>query len=318
MVVGESITPTEWHDLTFPLPSPPLPCTTGNTNLVYCMIRSRAVFRQLMNLTVEDCHIGKQLKGGTPPEGAQGEGQPPSATQVEGGPEDQPPNPPSPQLEEGNGPETRTVEVEIHPQGSGESQGNPPPSEESSGISPPGEDSQGVPPLDKEPQGVSSPSNHGDNVPQESEPEGSAASNGEDSQGVPPQGGAVPDSVGVATENGARQQAVPDIPTAQVPLETVEVRTEPTGARAQVDIPSPAVGEGRTATATETMNFTMSDPLKVLDKGKRLGPADLLPLTQGVASNNAKLVEPQVPTDFTPTAEWVSPSYSTFLYVHAP
>ena len=286
-----------------------------------------------MNLTVEDCHIGKQLKGGTAPEGAQGEGQSPSAAQVKGGSEDQQPNPPPPRLEE-NTSETRTVEVEIHPQTkeesqgdsppSVESQGDPPPSvelqgdpptsEESKGVSPQGEDSQSVPSLGEESQGVSPLSSHGDNgqdiAPKGSEPLRSAANGGEDSQGVPPQGGIVPGSVGVAAVNGARQPAVPDIPTAKVPLETVEVRTEPTTARAQEDIRPLTAGEGRVAAMTGLGGDIVPDPLKVLDKGKRVGPADLLPLTQGVASNNAKLVEPQVPTDFTPTAEWVRHWYA--------
>ena len=306
----ESVTPTEWHGSM----SPSLPPTAGNTNLVYCMIRSRAVFKQLMNLTVEDCHIGKQRKEGSPPTGARGEGQSPSSTLVEGGPEGQPSTPPPPQQEGENGSETRTVEVEIHPQGREESQGVPPPSEESQGVPPPGEDLQGVSPLSKEPQGGSPVSNHGDNgqgvVPQGSGSHGNSADS-EDSQGVPPQSGAVLSSVGVSSEHGARRQAVPDIPTPEVPLETVEVRTEPTSAMAQAEVRPAAVAEGRTVAKTEPGDTIVTDPLKVLDKGKRLGSADLLPLTQGVASNNAKLVEPHVPTDFTPTAEWVSPWYST-------
>lgn len=283
------------------------------------MIRSRAVFKQLMNLTVEDCHIGKQHKGGSPPKGAQGEGQSPSSTLVEGGPKGQQSTQPQPQQEGENGSETRTVEVEIHPQSREESQGVPPPSEESQRVPPPSEDSQGVPPLGEESQGDSPLSNHGDNtqgtVPQGSESHGNSAGS-EDSQGVPPQGGAVPASVGVSSEhseNGARRQAVPDIPTPEVPLETVEVRTEPTSAMAQTEVHPAAMEEGRTAAKTEPVDIIVTDPLKVLDKGKRLGPADLLPLTQGVASNNAKLVEPHVPTDFTPTAEWVSPWYSTYF-----
>ena len=243
-----------------------------------------------MNLTVEDCHIVTQHKKGIHPGSAQDEGQSPPTTQAEGGPEDQPSSPPSHQ-EEGTGPETRTVEVEIHPRGN--------------------EESHGVPPPDEESQVVSHQSNHGDEgvVPQGNNSQGSVAE-GEDSQGVPPQGDVVPPSEDLPseqTDNGERKKAVPDIPTPEVPLETVEVRTEPTSARAEVNVQPLPTGEGRVAAKADPVGTVVADPLKVLDKGKRVGPADLLPLTQGVASNNAKLVEPQVPTDFTPTSEWVCP-----------
>ena len=289
-----------------------------------------------MNLTVADCHIGKQSKGGTAPKGAQGEGQSPSAAQVKGGSEDQQPNPPPPRLEE-NPSETRTVEVEIHPQNreesqgdsppSAESQGDSPPSAELQGDSPPSAELQGDPPASAESQGDPPPSveSQGDpppSVESQEDPPPSVESEGdpptsEESQGVPPQGGIVPGSVGVAAVNGARQPAIPDIPTAKVPLETVEVRTEPTTARAQEDVRPVTAGEGRVPAMTGQGGDIVPDPLKVLDKGKRLGPADLLPLTQGVASNNAKLVEPQVPTDFTPTAEWVRHWYCLCVCLHA-
>ena len=213
----------------------------GNTNLVYCVIRSRSVFHQLTNLTVNEGKPNEQsassVESSKEPKEEEEEERIPSPAPQENVAED--PTQSSRQV----------VEVEIHPQGK--------------------ENTEEV--------------NGGEEVKDSVD---------RDSEGEQP-------------DIGPREpQTIPDLPAHQVPLETVEVRTEsvPTTQESKSkEFPVP-----QDDTKPPLKDPVCVDPLRKLDQGKKKGAMmDLFPLRQGVASNTAKLVEPHTPSDFKPTPEWV-------------
>jgi hypothetical protein len=236
----------------------------GNTNLVYCIIRSRAVIQQLTSLSVYELKPKDQE---APPTD--------SSRKLE---EERHKTPSPPQEGETPGiphPQqfSQVVEVEVHPQGNGET-------EEENGE-------------------------------QEKETSEKGSDGGDE---------------GEQNDIGPREpQTIPDLPTQQVSLETVEIRTE----EVPVHHSSPAPEPTSTGSKPEEPKFQPEpapqavpttentgkpsaydpvyvDPLRKLDQGKKGSMMDLFPLRQGVATNTAKLVEPHTPSDFKPTPEWLA------------
>ena len=220
------------------------------------MIRSRAVFHRLSNLSIEDCRIGER----TPKSDPKSSTEEPLDT-AEDKKEDSP--------EQQASAYTQRVEVEVHPQ-----------------------------PQTTDPDAASSEFQ----LPKPSdEPSATEVASQE----------VLPDANGSVTpkkENGSGEEddigpqlkTIPDITPPRVPLETIDIRTSADPQSGDPQSPSLDHQKKR-----EEWPSYPADPLSKLDKGKKGGYLDLLPLGQGVASNTVKLIEPHPPSDFQPTAEWV-------------